>query len=144
MWSPSAPPVGKKLSFTPLALATSIAALALSAPKVPHMSSMLMATGGLGVGPLWIQGGNGVSRRFSACRAAMGGTVGVGGKPVPAPAGPASDVIPSCAATAAEPARPTRARNLRRVSSDAAKVRPALQAGLELRGDRRDAALAGF
>ena len=59
MCSSSAPPVGKKLSFTPLALATSIAALALSAPKVPHMSSMVIATRGLVVGPVRIHGGNG-------------------------------------------------------------------------------------
>ena len=75
--------MGKKLSFTPLALATSIAAFALSAPNVPHMSSMVIATRGLFVGPVRIHGGSGVRRRLSARRAAIGGTVGVGGEIAP-------------------------------------------------------------
>src|SRR3954468_4880810 len=110
MWSSIAPPVGKKVSFTPFALATSIAALALSAPNVPHMSSMVMATRGFVVGPLWIHGGNGVSRRFSACLAAIGGTVGVGGLTAAraaarAAAGPASATAPSWAAAVADPTK---------------------------------------
>ena len=72
-------PVGKNDSFTPFALATSIAALALSAPKVPHMSSIVMATRARVAGPVRIHGGSGVTRRWSGWRAASGGIVGGGG-----------------------------------------------------------------
>ncbi len=124
MCSSSAPPVGKKLSFTPLALATSIAAFALSAPNVPHMSSMVIATRGLFVGPVRIHGGSGARRRLSARRAAIGGTVGVGGEIAPpAVAGAARESIPNCAAAATEPARPAFARKCRRETSAPATAR---------------------
>src|SRR5690242_19468350 len=107
MCSSSAPPVGKNVRFTPLALTTSIAALALSAPNVPHMASTGSETRALLAGPLRNEGGGGVSVRCSDALAAIGGTVGVGGlMPDSAAAGPLPASSPSCAAAAADAAPP--------------------------------------
>ena len=106
--------MGKKLSFTFLALATFIAASALSAPKVPHMSSMVMATRAV-VGrpvadPLRERGQQPLERVARRDRR----EVGVGGRTDRATAVPPLREQPELRGDDGTPGEPTPARNCRR------------------------------